>query len=766
MVSTSRRFGTPKLALSLVASAALLAACGGGGGDSSSASTNAAPQAVTVSGVAAKGLMRNALVQAYAVTAGGQKGAAIGSPVRTSPVDGTYTLSGLPTDAVILLEVVADSQTTLLDEATGQSIVPTAGFALRAAVKAAAGGTTSAHITPYSELAVTQALKLSSGLSTANIEASNAAVVKLAGFNPLTDTPKFDANGKPLNESGAKLAALSLLAKNDAGCPGSQADKISCEVAALKAKLNTPDSLSTTIASAIDAAKTNWPDADIKIAAGTYTPPTDSTAPVTGVSLAKAFFGNLRSNARAIDDTTPGANSLVNEWKKLSDSVGTHLLPDNVSALVEVNLVTNALGYYIDVVKDQTSSFEPTRVYDLDGRSSICGLYQDSDEKLFATNAGNAKYAICRSTEVWGMGSSSWSTSGSWSWSQTSFGHRVVLSAAAAANTYNVKTRLLKTISTATSTTYGSTDVSVSPGGAIDFDATVVAVNNTTAGQLALSIKGDLAPVVNNALVVAGDRNTVDLQVTTRAIDSTLNEIAVTGDLSVIRWGALDSSLRLLSGTYGRFESLGGNELDSPTIKGSRTEVSVKVEGWTPGGKVNGTLLATGFTQDKSGNRYLPSSVTFTGSLGGSAANATPLFEGSFSLLSPNLSAVDLSASDESATNYIKAIGTLQGTFHVPTQADIKLSLTADATKWADGAHQASLSGLYQQKDVSVTLSSQFPLTGGSDPTFTLKSANDLTLTYVPGQTILPLLKNGVEVARLDTKKLRIDYVDGTFERF
>ena len=87
-----------RTALSMAALLAL-AACGGGGGGSSS-SGGGAPSTVSVAGVASKGLLRNAVVTAYAVI-NGAKGAALGS--TTTDANGRYTLTGLLSGALVLL---------------------------------------------------------------------------------------------------------------------------------------------------------------------------------------------------------------------------------------------------------------------------------------------------------------------------------------------------------------------------------------------------------------------------------------------------------------------------------------------------------------------------------------------------------------------------------------------------------------------------------------------------------------------------------------
>ncbi|MDP1535071.1 MAG: hypothetical protein Q8L92_15960, partial [Rubrivivax sp.] len=88
-----------KTLFSALAAAGLMAACGGGGGADSSQPTSSAAR-VTLTGVAAKGLMANADVVALAVNADGSVGTTALASTTTSS-SGAYTLNfdataGLP----------------------------------------------------------------------------------------------------------------------------------------------------------------------------------------------------------------------------------------------------------------------------------------------------------------------------------------------------------------------------------------------------------------------------------------------------------------------------------------------------------------------------------------------------------------------------------------------------------------------------------------------------------------------------------------------
>jgi hypothetical protein len=105
-----------KLSKPLMVSASILASlligCGGGGGG---ASPEASPTQVSLSGNAAKGALIGAEVKAYEIINGVKSNSVWAS--ATTDSSGAYTLSGKPTTNPVVVEVVANANTTMLDEA-------------------------------------------------------------------------------------------------------------------------------------------------------------------------------------------------------------------------------------------------------------------------------------------------------------------------------------------------------------------------------------------------------------------------------------------------------------------------------------------------------------------------------------------------------------------------------------------------------------------------------------------------------------------------
>lgn len=208
-MQTTKRSLQAIAALSLLA----LAACGGGGGGGGSEPVSS--QTSSVSGVAVDGPILNALATAYAVNSDGSKGAALQS-TRTDSRDGSYSFSGLPNGVPILVEVTGvPGETTMVDDTdpTGPKLQLDASFKLRAATVTGSGGNVALQVTPYSEMAVARA-EFKGGLTPANVQEANQAVVNFVGEDVLSTPPTFDSAGKPTNPAAVKLVAVSELAKS------------------------------------------------------------------------------------------------------------------------------------------------------------------------------------------------------------------------------------------------------------------------------------------------------------------------------------------------------------------------------------------------------------------------------------------------------------------------------------------------------------------------------------------------------------------------
>jgi len=201
------------LVLGLVA---VLAACGGG--DSGLMSS------VTVNGVASKGLLLQAKVQAFEIQPDGRE-----SPVPLATAitndQGEYSLTGLPSGANLVLRVSKnDSSSMMLDEASGKKVSLDTSLVLSHLIQTTAQSAIEAHITPFSEAAYARArvMGLASDKIATNMTEARQLIESQMGIN-LAQKPHFSEGVNPLNDMAKKLVTFSKAVKsNPCGC--SQAD--------------------------------------------------------------------------------------------------------------------------------------------------------------------------------------------------------------------------------------------------------------------------------------------------------------------------------------------------------------------------------------------------------------------------------------------------------------------------------------------------------------------------------------------------------------
>ena len=221
--------------LFLTALVSLIVGCGGAGGGSnaSNSSTNA------LTGVAAKGLLSGADVQAYEVKPSGL--VAIGTAKKTG-ADGSYSLADLPvTSNPVIVKVTVNSSTTMLDEITGNTInaglaLPV-GFSMRSFVSDL---TTSneVHIQPFTELAISAAESSGQALSSETLSAGKEVVVQLLGVSPFSIKPRDPADVSTMSTDEKKMMLfLAGVAQDSKTASCSNSTGTSCALEKLKSEV-------------------------------------------------------------------------------------------------------------------------------------------------------------------------------------------------------------------------------------------------------------------------------------------------------------------------------------------------------------------------------------------------------------------------------------------------------------------------------------------------------------------------------------------------
>ncbi|MEJ5895339.1 hypothetical protein WIT60_00605 [Aquabacterium sp. G14] len=716
-----------RTALSMAALLAL-AACGGGGGSSSSGGT---PSTVAVSGVASKGLLLNAVVTAYAVNADGTKGNKLAS-VTTSATDGSYTLTGLPAGALVLLEVTPQAGTKMVDEATNLQLdVPaSSGFALRAAVNLDSKGETSAQITPFTNMAVTLA-EANGGLKPDVVAASNGSVSAFAGISILTDKPTFANVGGDVvatNAAGAKLAALSALASDSAlGCNAAdQLSRVACVVTKL-ADSTTSDDVATALNS--------LPTSDISISdplelakatAPVTTPPATVTVVAgtqTAIQEAKTLIASVRATATALSNKSD-ATSLATRVQAVADASRGVAQPLDDSTMTLLTALSEAITAHEDPATGL--NFQLNSGVWWNGQPVSGCRYFTSDNFEIAASARTA-YLGCRVVQRLGY------TSGQPFMAYHRFG---VIDGGTAG--YTVKSRLGRALIISASPLVLGTEDLLS--GASPRSLTVVS------GQNALTVTGELAPGIESnwdtgteTAVVLGTHQKVALTLG-EVVGATTTRYNLSGDVSVYSDTNVQSRVSLKSGSYIEEANVAGPT--QPKAANLILEAQLKT-----GYKIGGTLVLSNFEQTATHNG--PKNATLIGYLTDMTGSAK-LFDGTLTLIMPTDTGVNWD---------MKLDGTL-----ATTGAN---TLAVNLTALQPTLGEVTVTGRYTQGATTflLTLLSS-KTTPANDQLSLTTTAGGVGFVAKRSDTVVPIKKGSTELGQFNVGSSRVVYADGTYEQF
>ncbi|MEJ0006930.1 MAG: hypothetical protein WDM77_11330 [Steroidobacteraceae bacterium] len=202
--------------------------CGGGGtsaasGGGGTSTTPPPPTPVTVSGVAGKGLLLNAIINFYAVSGGAASTTSLAT-VRTDATTGAFT-SPITSTGPVLVTLTVDSSTQMLDELSGVAGAAPTGLVLHAAIDSLTNLQPIA-VTPLTEMAYDIANGASGGLAVANIDAADAAVgTAFLGGAPVLNTQPIDiskySTATAAQQELAKVLVALAVAANQGTATGS-----------------------------------------------------------------------------------------------------------------------------------------------------------------------------------------------------------------------------------------------------------------------------------------------------------------------------------------------------------------------------------------------------------------------------------------------------------------------------------------------------------------------------------------------------------------
>ena len=686
--------------------AALLAACGGG---SDTASSGGSPN-VSLSGIAAKGLMANADVGAYPVNSDGSVGA-IALATTTTDSSGRYSLTftgAQNTPYVIKVSAKADGSTTHLDEVTNSPQALPAGFTMRALLVPTSSGavTTTASITPFSELAVAAAAKATGGITATNAEQAISTVTQLLGFDPSNVEVKA-ANASGASENEKKLAimltAVSKLANDGAlGCAGgSDGDKVKCVVdkiadsaSTTSIKLETGGTdVSGALGGAVDdvlADDTLNGGVDPSTLAGVTgnlgCTENCEAAPVTAVTAitgAKALFTQLKSDWTELF-SRGGASAIASgaanqeAWKFRQAMTGVQV--PATSMIKDLGALLMGVDLYNDYRAGRTTLNSRTRApgevaSDFGNAPNYaavsCSLTQDSAGATPTTEIANANFISCRASYY------AASVNGAF----TDYRHGFTITPSATAGEFTYGTRARKRV-----TLNGTTTANDSLSG--PFTGTLTTATNDAGNIVSFSVSGSLPATFKLDGNTLADHHTVWALSGTRTINgANLSTSSITGQIASYNDAdAVLGTLKVNTGTVTEIpiarDALDnpvepGSPLDAGSFGGDLDSISLDLVWTTPGAELQGVLSTQPTVWDVSGTERSPTALSFSGALRNIEGGVTTEFlQGSFDATVTGYDGYDATQPD-SETNFYTTSGTFSGTIAAPTRPKLELTMSA-----------------------------------------------------------------------------------------
>ena len=763
--------------LSVLCAALLAAGCGGGGSSSPAATVPGVPTPAptpapvaqrSVSGVAAKGTIKKARVQAFALDAQGNKSAtAILSAVTAD--DGSYTIKIPTTVLSFVVEIDAATGATMADEASGQEIEFPADLKLRNVVKLAEANdvAVTSHVSPLTELVVKTAENTTGGLTAANIAQSKTGIAAALGFDPEKVKPVNSNTAAAASASPEErmqsltLAAISKLAQDSKlGCVQPTAPaRIACVVKEVaKAGTMSGDKLTlgetvrsevrqalVTVAANPTINQTGVASVNGYASFAQSVVPTTPGAP-TGVASAKKMFGSLRTNLQAWSDSTKAGGKLSTQFDTLTNDFDKAVEPLDRDLLVWMKLTNRGLAQ-LAAFKSGTDTIATHELsFDM-GASGTCTVYSDEATTVKATTAASARNVACGVSRY-----------GSYIFANNVFtsvlvGSEIVLTPVSGQDsTFTYKARATRQTSTRSGATisYGP-KTTIGNYGSSQADRATGTVTYIQSGALlsSITIAGMMPARYSNEGVAITDNQLWHLTAVRSAVEGNVFNYAFSGDFTANKAGVVVGKLVVNTGSFARVQEDGkGNTVDDGV-----KEFNLAITGEAGSSKIAGSLRLANFSADKNGHNTIPSKVVFTGSLSNSTAQ---FFSGSLSFDSVGYAQFNADL-PVSPTNFVKLTASLMGSFTVPARPP--LLITASVTNDSP----TSVTETAQYNDGTVVLNASRVTVGAAAPITSIASAEGVSVKLT-GSDNVDVMKDNAKVAVLNVKTGVITYVDGSFE--
>ena len=783
--------------------ATLISACGGGGGDA----TPVVPAATTsLTGVAAKGPLKEFLVQAFKIDDAGKLGDKITEQETkaTDPSDGSYRLElGSYSGAVQLVLSVIPGKTKSKDEATGIDQLLPDDFKLHAnmVVNAAGSGNQvqNASITPFTELAhkIALALDLDSGrLSKANIAAASKVVFDLIGVDPVatrpldstvappagatddqkryalynaavsqmatgatasTDKPTRDCFTAAAGNAGKKIKCASdQIARSVTYTPGTGGASATVSVnsnlaglgsALVAASANVRINLTGRTIMADDAEARKLAALAADALAGTPSPIklVVSAEETSDIAKAKLFFSRLRSNAAALQ-SAPLETGLGEGVKAFGDAVRTEAAAVTGNTGRVVRLAQIATDLWTAYQGGSSNVNSPAIV----GFPGGCTVYQGSFPTRFGGEAGEALQPyVASSVAATSTANAAW------------VGCSVNQGSTPTANNPVTQYRQTLLFNMSAGTVPATVPyLAITRKRFLDATTGVLMTQNLMAalagnigytlsnGEVsAVKIVGDLPPPVaaNGTLLAA--RYAVNVNGALTQLASGAFQAAFTaGSFAVVPVGASAASLTLdLATDSDTVVVMADVKTNAAQVADMKLKIAATIK--TAKGALTGSLLADRVTVDSFGDLQ-PGHIKFIGSIAaaGTGGTVTTFLTGTLE-----------------ASNGSTPVISFEGTLTLPNRptTTLSLSVTETAPETATTPARYTLTGRYAQDAVTVQISGANTVNGN---TLTLADSSGVSVSVNPQGNLALVIVSGRQAAVVDKQHGRVVYSDGTFE--
>lgn len=818
---------TPLIA---VLGASLLSACGGGGSDSASGpDTTPVSTAATValSGTAAKGLMANADVKVHPVAADGSVDLATVLASTTTSTTGQYNLSFTGTkDQPYVVRVSANAGTTHRDEVTGTDQPLPLDFAMRSLVVPDASGsvTTSASITPFSEMAVAAAAKATGGVSAANAAQAVSTVQQLLGFDPtkVAATSTGTAASDDEKKLAVMLTAVSQMANSgNLGCStGDAGDKVKCVVDKLgeavtttsiklegknddnsasdvSAVLNTalttvlaqPDLVGTIPSTLLTTVAANLGCTTNCAAASTGTTPVvDATA--VAITGAKLLFTQLKSDWTALFSTggaseiaTGAANIQAFKFDQSMRDVhvpARTLLHNSGALLLGIDLYNDYKAGRTSVPSRGRGVGEVPNDGSADFSNSYgaagCTLYQDAATTLTATAPDNANFIGCSARYYL---TRAYTATGSTT-SEYRHGFTVTPNAD---GSFGWQTRARLRLTGANGTVLSNAALQRDAAGEPLAPFTGTVTTTVTGGSVTgFTMKGEMAGgFADNGTALVNHKHSIDLS-GTRSFSATERKegsSSITGSLvAQDSSGATLSTLTVKQGSSQESpvsRDADGNEVAPGSATavsgfgGTLRAVTLNLVFSNAHAEFEGLLSMPTSAWDKSGTSLQPTEVTLSGMLRNINAGVTTEFlSGSFTAKSTGYASYDASQPYSATNRYTQSLRFV-GQVTAPNRPLLALSLGAEQLMDSDDGSTQSMT-LQYRSIVNGTPRLVVNVAGtrapGSDSVnrFQLTEAgSNLSMTWLDGAAAVDLVHGDSRtVGSVNTGNGVVTFTDGS----